>query len=72
MAVNGNGIQEVFIETMNNVGMTDVANVDLQRSIKWVSDSSSFPRKCRQDAMACRLWLCCWCGKVPVRFLGVR
>ena len=53
------------------MGLTDLANVDLQDSIKCDIDPSNFPRKNRQDAMACRLLLCCQCGKVLVRFLGV-
>ncbi len=53
------------------MGLTDLANVDLQHSIKCDIDASNFPRKNRQDAMACRLLLCCQCGKVLVRFLGV-
>ena len=53
------------------MGLTDLANVDLQHSIKCDIDPSNFPRKSGQDAMACRLWLCCLCGKVLVRFLGV-
>ena len=54
------------------MGLTDLANVDLQHSIKSDIDPSNFPRKTRQDAMACRLWLCGLCGKVLVLFLGVR
>ena len=53
------------------MGLTDMANVDLQHHIKCDIDPSNFPRKSRQDAMACRLWLCCRCGKVLVRFLRV-
>ena len=53
------------------MGLTDLANVDLQHSIMSDIDLSNFPRKGRQDALACRLWLCCLCGKVLVRFLGV-
>ena len=54
------------------MGLTDLANVDLQHSIKCdIDPSNSVPRKNRQDAMACRLLLCCQCGKVLVRFLGV-
>ena len=53
------------------MGLTDLANVDLQDSIKCDIDPSNFPRKNRQDAMACRLLLCCQCSKVLVRFLGV-
>ena len=53
------------------MGLTDLANVDLQHSIKYDIHPSNFPRKSRQDAMACRLWLCCLCGKVLVRFVGV-
>ena len=53
------------------MGLTDLSNVDLQHSIKCDIGPSNFPRKSRQDAMACRLWLCRLCGKVLVRFLGV-
>ena len=38
------------------MGLTDLANVDLQHSIKCDIEPSNFPRKSRQDAMACRLW----------------
>ena len=37
------------------MGLRDLANVDLQHSIKCDIDPSNFPRKTRQDAMACRL-----------------
>ena len=53
------------------MGLSDLANVDLQHNIKCDIDPSNFPRKSRQDAMASRLWLCCRCGKVLVRFLRV-
>ena len=35
------------------MGLTDLANVYLQHSIKCDIDPSNFPRKSRQDAMAC-------------------
>ena len=53
------------------MGLRDLANVDLQHNIKCDIDLSNFPSKSRQDAMASRLWLCCRCGKVLVRFLRV-
>ncbi len=51
--------------------MSDLANVDLQPSIKWDIDSNNFPRKCREETMVSRLWVSGCDFEVLVRFLGV-